>query len=99
MGTSLTGSMGRRDGLRRLLRRRHLGARGVFTASTGQSARGTTYSVTLPMNSRLSPVRPWVPMTISPQSSSAAARRISSAASPRASRASTGYFRSGPSMS
>ena len=88
--------MGGRDGFRRRLRGRRPGAPGVFTASTGQSARGMTYSVTLPMNSRLNPVRPWVPMTISPQSSSAAARRISSAAPPRASRASTGYFRSAP---
>ena len=46
---------------------------GVFTANTGQSALVRTYSATLPMMSRASPGRPWVPTTIkrtpAPQSS------------------------------
>ena len=55
---------------------------GALTVTVGHGARRRTCSVTLPISSRPSPVRPCVPMTITSQFVSAATRKISAAASP-----------------
>ena len=69
----------------------------ALTISTGQFALGKTFSATLPIKSRVSPVRPCVPITIRSLPTSSAVSMIPSGANPLLSRVSTGCLRSGPS--
>src|SRR6516165_7067951 len=55
---------------------------GILTVKTGQGALRTIFSATLPMRSRLRPLRPWVAMTIKSDWVSSARLRISSTALP-----------------
>jgi hypothetical protein len=59
-------------------------ASGIFTVGTGQEALRTTRSATLPIISRLNPVRPCVPITMRSHPASRVTPRISTAGSPQA---------------
>src|SRR5207249_1642892 len=59
---------------------------GAVTVRTGQGALRTTCSATLPISTRPSPVRPWVPITTRSAGVSRAKCRIAPAGSPSASR-------------
>jgi hypothetical protein len=64
------------------LRAAHSGRCLKRTAATGQGARRMMDSATLPRSMRPTPVRPWVPITMSSACSSPASRSTSSATKP-----------------
>ena len=64
---------------------------GAFRVKTGHGANRTTHSATLPTAMRSRPVRPWVPITISPTSSATAVSTIRSKGRPNTTRNSTGW--------